>query len=145
MSVTQEPFHEDALSGMKQCLSILHLEDNPADREIISYTLRAAGLEFHIDAVKTGEQFAAKLSTGIFDLILCDELMPLYSGHQALLLARQFCPQVPVIIVTGATDQRRMEKNVRLGAVAHVSKNELHLLPEIIAQVTNLQKGPNSN
>ena len=68
-------------------IRILHLEDDPVDRDLVGETLRAQGVVCRIAAVDTREGFAAALDAGDIDVILADDRLPAFDGQSALALA----------------------------------------------------------
>src|ERR1044072_2103523 len=82
-------------------LRILHLEDNPADGELIQSMLEAGGIASTIQRVETPVEFEAALAQDRFDLIISDHPLPSFDGLSALGLARQKHPEVPFIFVSG--------------------------------------------
>ena len=81
---TREPTTFDSdRPAVSMPLRVLILEDNPRDVELCIQELNKAGFELQADAVDTEEAFAAKLQSGIYDLILSDYRMPGWSGVEA--------------------------------------------------------------
>jgi signal transduction histidine kinase/CheY-like chemotaxis protein len=83
-------------------LQILHLEDNAADTELVRTSLVRGGLSCDILPVSTGDAFLAALQKPQFDVILSDSGVPGYDGSAALAAARDHCPGVPFITVSGS-------------------------------------------
>jgi PAS domain S-box-containing protein/putative nucleotidyltransferase with HDIG domain len=109
-------------------LRILHLEDNPADAELVQRTLTAAGLACDMLRVETREQFEAALNQGGFDLILADKTLPQYDGLSALALAREKRPAVPFIFVSGTLGEEVAIESLKNGATDYVLKQRLSRL-----------------
>src|ERR1043165_8293913 len=86
----------------KKILRVLHVEDNPHDRELIQGLLEAEGLVAEIIAVQNRNEFILALETKTFDVILSDQSLPSFDGTTALRMAREKCPEVPFIFVTGS-------------------------------------------
>jgi DNA-binding NtrC family response regulator len=57
-----------------------------------------------------------------FDVIITDLAMPGINGMEFLTLAKKAYPDVPVIIITGQTDQTMIDKALGLGAFAYHTK-----------------------
>ena len=77
-------------------LSILSIEDQPTDTEIILFELRQWGLEVTCTRVDTEEAFLAHLSADL-DIILADYALPRFSALRALELLRQRGLDIPFI------------------------------------------------
>jgi CheY-like chemotaxis protein len=86
---------------VKSPLRILHLEDNPGDAEFIQATLESEGVVSLVTRVDTQAEFVASLEHGGFDIILADYTLPSFDGLSALSIARDECPDVPFIFVSG--------------------------------------------
>ena len=57
-----------------------------------------------------------------FDVIITDLAMPGINGMEFLTLAKKTFPDVPVIIITGHTEQCTIDEALRLGAFAYLTK-----------------------
>lgn len=110
---------------------MLLVEDTPADVELIKRELSKTGMEVFCQLVDTEEEFLEQLATETPDLILSDHGVPGFGAPTALELARQQVPEVPFLLVTGAsTLDWSLEASAK--ADGHVSKNSLaELVPAI--------------
>ncbi len=77
------------------------LEDDAADADLVSYTLRRSGIVSSSERVDTPAGFARALEQGPPDVILSDYSLPSFDGYAALAIARDKCPDTPFIFVTG--------------------------------------------
>lgn len=102
---------------------ILVAEDDPDIRDILVLTLERDGHR-DVTAVADGAQALAALSTGRFDLVLLDVLMPRMSGIEVLHRLRQMPDggDVPVIVVSALSDLDIVVSCIREGADDHLSK-----------------------
>ncbi|MCL4203198.1 MAG: response regulator [Pirellulaceae bacterium] len=117
---------------MKHSLRILHLEDSSLDAQLIEHRLRSVGLACEIELVTSREAFEAALEQKSFDLVLCDYGIPGYSGEEAIQVAIQRNPTVPVLVLSGALDGEQAVNCLRLGATDYVLKERLErLVPAI--------------
>lgn len=111
---------------------ILIAEDNPADAEIVEYTLRQAGMEFAARRVDTEEGFRDELARFSPDIILSDYDMPGFNGTEALKIRKELRPDVPFILVTGAIGEEAAIEVLTGGATDFVFKNRLsRLVPAV--------------
>jgi len=110
---------------MVQSLRILILEDNPADAELAKFELEEAEFIFTTKTVMTEEDFIRELQEFSPDLILSDYDLPRYNGALALAEAKQRCPDIPFILVTGAVSEDRAIEILTQGAKDYVLKNRL--------------------
>ena len=119
-------------SNQHEDLKILILEDNPSDAELIEYELRQAGLVFSSLRVEDEVSFIAALKDYCPDLILSDYDLREFDGAMALRLAKNICPEVPFILVTGALSEERVIDILTSGATDYVLKNRLsRLVPAV--------------
>jgi signal transduction histidine kinase len=105
--------------------SILHLEDNLLDHKLVAAQLAEAGLELRLTRVDTESGFRKALREGCVDLILADYRLPQFDGLAALRLAQEMCPNVPVIIVSGAMGEMVAVDVLKAGATDYILKNHL--------------------
>src|SRR5947199_2473835 len=83
-------------------LRILILEDEAAAADLLEWELRRSKIPFAARRVATREDYVRGLDEFAPDVILSDYTLPDFDGMEALSLARDRLPQVPVIIVTGS-------------------------------------------
>jgi PAS domain S-box-containing protein len=113
---------------MKKELRLLLVEDVTLDAELIEHELHRAGMRFRAKRVETREAFLHELEHHPPDLILSDHGMPAFDGFMALATARQRCPEVPFIFVTGAHGDEVAVETLKRGADDYVLKSRLHRL-----------------
>lgn len=117
---------------MNQPVRILHLEDDPADAELVETMIESAGLVCRIDRVQTGAEFGEALHQGGYDVILADYRLPAYDGMSALRLAQQWAGDVPVIFVSGTMGEDAAIEGLTEGATDYVLKHKLsRLVPAV--------------
>ena len=108
--------------------SILHVEDSPLDHKLLRAQLESGGLEFTIRRVETSDEMRAALADQLADLILADYNLPQFSGLEAIRIAAEIAPDVPVIIVSGAMGEQAAVDILRSGATDYVLKEHLERL-----------------
>ena len=113
-------------------IRVLMLEDNPDDAELNTYHLRKAELKTEISYAVTREEFVALLKEKSFDIILSDFSLPQFDGIEAVKIAHEMCPDVPVIVVSGVIGEERAVDLMRVGAVDFVLKDNLVRLPRVV-------------
>ena len=76
--------------------------------------------------------FEAAVKEGSFDLILSDYMVPGFPGPAALALAREQCPEVPFLFVSGAIGDEVAVESLKSGATDYVLKDRIaKLVPSI--------------
>ena len=83
---------------MKSC-SILVIDDEPALREILSQVLTDAG--HRVVGAGNGKEASKALTTGAFDVVLTDVIMPEKDGMQVISELRKKFPEVRIIAMSG--------------------------------------------
>lgn len=119
-------------SQSKVPLRVLHLEDNPHDRELVQAILQADGI--HCRQVQTKQEFQTALAEGGWDVIISDYALPSYDGFAALEDARKKAPQVPFILFSGTIGEEAAVESLKRGATDYVLKNRPERLTATVKQ-----------
>lgn len=104
-------------------LRILSVEDSVVDAELIARELRQGGVEFVSRRVQTREDFEREIAAFQPEIILSDYRMPAFDGAQALELAKRLCPDVPVIVISGAVGEETAVELLKNGVTDFVLKD----------------------
>lgn len=115
------------MSTQQTPLRILHLEDNDNDAEIVRRRL-AETMEVELTRVFKRESYLTALEDGRFDLILSDYTIPGFDGGSALALAKERCPDVPFVFVSGTLGEHAAIESLKHGATDYVLKHRLERL-----------------
>jgi two-component system cell cycle sensor histidine kinase/response regulator CckA len=119
-------------------LRILLNEDMPSDAELLEYEIRKGGFNFILTCVDSREGFLSALEEFGPDLLISDYNLPSFNGMQALALAREISPFIPMIIVTGALNEEIAVECMKAGADDYVLKDNLtRLVPAIGVVMAN--------
>lgn len=116
----------------EKTLRVLHLEDDPQDAELIANELREHGIACSITRLDTPDAFETALKTEPCDLILSDSKLPGFDTMRALTMARQQCPDVPFIFVSGAVSPTARVDALRQGASDFIGKDDLPRLTLLV-------------
>jgi PAS domain S-box-containing protein len=108
---------------MNKRLRILHLEDDPDYCDLVRSLLAAEGLEVELVMAGNRADFEGALAPERFDIILADYMLPSYNGLEALRLARQKCPETPVLLVSGTIGEQAAIESLKCGATDYVLKH----------------------
>jgi diguanylate cyclase (GGDEF)-like protein/PAS domain S-box-containing protein len=114
-------------------ISVLILEDRPADAELMIRELRRAGFEFHWKRVDTEADFAAALER-VPDVILADYALSGFDVRRALAVLQERGVNIPLLVVTGSLGDEAAAQCIKLGAVDYLLKDRLARLPEAITE-----------
>ena len=106
-------------------IRILLLEDSDFDAELVIRELRKGALDFVWHRVQTREEYRLALKSFLPDLILVDYKLPDFDGGQAIVMAKENCPEVPAIVVTGAVGEDTAVELFKKGATDFVLKDRL--------------------
>jgi signal transduction histidine kinase len=113
-------------------LRILLLEDSDLDAELLSVVLDDARIAYAIDRVMTRQAFAAAAARRDHAIILADYVLPTFDGLSALALAREICPAVPFVFVSGTLGEDVAVEALKNGATDYVTKHRLDRLPRVV-------------
>lgn len=117
---------------MTDPLRILHIEDDPADAELVRAIIESEQIQCDIVRVETGRDFEAEVAAGEFDMIFADYSLPAYDGLSALETAKEKCPDVPFIFITGKMGEELAIDTLKNGATDYVLKQRLsRLVPSV--------------
>jgi two-component system, cell cycle sensor histidine kinase and response regulator CckA len=105
----------------------LVVEDNPVDAAFLREAVKDAGAGSFVELVYTAllESALRLVAEEKFDLILLDLHLPDCHGMETLLKMRAAAPSVPVIVLTGMSDEALATRAVREGAQDYLVKGEL--------------------
>jgi serine phosphatase RsbU (regulator of sigma subunit) len=114
-------------------LRILLLEDSDLDAELIIRELKRREIFFVSQRARTRGDFVKGVEDFQPDLILADYKLSGFDGGQALAMAKQCCPEVPVIMISGALGEERAVELLKEGATDFVLKDRMsgRLVPAI--------------
>lgn len=112
----------------KNGLRILLVEDSERDAELIIRELKKVELKFVSHRVQTRSDLSRQISEFMPEIILTDYLLPNFDGAQALALAQERCPDVPVIVISGAVGEETAVELLNNGATDFILKDRLERL-----------------
>jgi PAS domain S-box-containing protein len=119
---------------MSEKLKVLILEDVPTDAELMIEELAEAGMTFVSKRVATKASFVSAIADFSPDIILSDYSLPSFDGLGALKIAREKCPEVPFIFVSGALGEEMAIDLLKKGATDYVLKNRLSRLEPAVSR-----------
>jgi PAS domain S-box-containing protein len=119
---------------MSKNLRLLILEDVPTDAELMTEELAETGLSFVSKRVATKASFVNAIADFSLDIILSDYSLPSFDGLSALKVAKEKCPDVPFIFVSGALGEEKAIDLLKKGATDYVLKNRLSRLEPAVSR-----------
>lgn len=134
MAVERMKDHSLVSRGGSPFIRILLLEDSDLDAELVLATLERVGIPHAVDRVIERDAFRAAVRTRCYDLILADYVLPSFDGLSALALAREHCPGIPFIFVSGTLGEDVAVEAMKVGATDYVIKQRLDRLPRTIVR-----------
>jgi sigma-B regulation protein RsbU (phosphoserine phosphatase) len=113
-------------------ISVLYLEDDDLDVELIRETLNHGEIKFNLFHVQNKNDFRIALKTMKFDLILADFNLPDIDGYGVLYIAKEINSEIPTIILSGTINEEVAIDTLKYGAVDYIFKSKLDkLIPAI--------------
>jgi PAS domain S-box-containing protein len=116
-------------------MRVLHLEDNPADAELVRALVVREWPDCEVTWVADRTAFLTAVRGRPYDLILSDFALNSFNGLEALQLARAHWPDTPFIFVSGNMGEDRAVDALRSGAQDYVLKDRMKRLPNAIARI----------
>jgi Response regulator containing a CheY-like receiver domain and an HD-GYP domain len=108
-------------------LHVLLVEDNENDAELILRELKKAnGYQILMERVETEDQFKQALHRQLWEVIICDSVMPSFSAARALELIEGYGLTSPFILVSGKISEQDARKILGWKSVhGYISKDKL--------------------
>ncbi len=118
---------------MKSPLRILHLEDEPLDAELVKSALAGESIACNMLRVETRDDFISAVERGGFDIIFADYSLPGFDGLSALAVAKERCPGIPFIFISGTMGEELAIDTLKRGATDYVLKDRIsRLAPSVL-------------
>ncbi len=117
---------------MPDSLSVLVIEDNPADFLLAERYLQRHGLDVRCRRVACIDTLNTALVAGGWDLVLADYRLPGLRFEDALALIRSRRPDLPVVLISGSVGEETAVELLRCGVSDFVLKHNLvRLVPAV--------------
>ncbi len=118
---------------------VLLIDDEPDILEVMSMMLKRDG--FEVSAAASGEEALGILSSNVFDIVVCDYMMPKMDGITMLKKVRANKDYTPYIFFSGNADDSHGTKMVGLGAYELLPKTQIKNLSEVIKKTIQHNEG----
>lgn len=119
-------------------IRILHLEDQPADSDLVVRILQKANINFELKLVSTRAQYTEALEDFKPELILSDHNLPFFNSIEALEIVQKQTLKIPFVLVTGTVSEEFAVQAMRAGADDYILKDRMQRLPNAVTNT--LQK-----
>lgn len=113
--------------------SVLVVEDEPAQRELLSYNLEAEG--FRVIVAEDGNEAMLVMEEERPDLVLLDWMLPGTTGIEVCrrIRARKHLRETPIIMISARSEEMDRVRGLETGADDYVSKP--YSIVELVARV----------
>ena len=113
---------------MTRQISVLTIEDNEDDAELILRELHRSGFDVKSKRVTTAEAMLESLNGEAWDVILADYRLPSFNAPAALALLQETRLDIPFIVVSGTIGEETAVDMMRAGAHDYLLKSNLKRL-----------------
>ena len=119
---------------IKYMISVLIVEDEKSLASALSEKLSREGFDVSVES--TGENVFKILKKNPVDIVLLDLVMPKKTGFKVLeeLEKDPEVRMIPVIVLSGLSDDESIKKALRLGAVDYFVKTN-HPISEVVEKI----------
>ena len=131
----------DAKAPVKNCFRVLVVDDNEADRKLLTIHLGQAWpfeRDLVVEVAADGPEALEKMHGSRFALIVLDWKLPTIGGAEVLRAMRKNGVRIPVVVVSGLAREHISDDLDSLGA-AFLNKDELNVLTFHDAIATSLR------
>jgi PAS domain S-box-containing protein len=111
---------------MIEVLTVLIVEDNPAEADLIMEVLNETGpVRFKVESVSRLSGALRRLEGGGIDVVLLDLGLPDSQGLNTVVAVKSAAPQVPIVVLTGYDDEATGQAALREGAQDYLVKGTI--------------------
>ncbi len=111
---------------MDDSINILLLEDNEGDVLLLRETLRTASeLPYELRNAASLEEGRRLFESARFDIMLLDLSLPDSMGMDTVAVARQFAPELPIVVLTSLDDEAQGVRAIRMGVQDYMVKGQV--------------------
>ena len=124
--MTSMPITQEATGAIKEALRVLSVEDNPGDAILVREMLRDASPDGFM--LQNADRLSAAMTClldGAVDCVLLDLSLPDAEGLEALAQVRTVALDVPIIVLTGRSDEVLAVQAVHEGAQDYLIKGQV--------------------
>jgi two-component system NtrC family sensor kinase len=105
-------------------LTVLVVEDEPMDFEVVVRVLQRSGLDARCRRVDNEEDYRVQLQAQP-DIILSDYVLPQFSALGALEVLKESGLDIPLIVLTGTVSEETVVESMKRGAADYLLKDRM--------------------
>jgi diguanylate cyclase (GGDEF)-like protein/PAS domain S-box-containing protein len=121
---------------MENPLRVLIVEDAADDAQLIALELEHGGYQVRFQRVDSAKAMRKALDCSQWDVIICDYVMPGFSGLEALQILKQKGLDKPFVMISGKVGEEAAAEAMRAGAGDFLLKGNLsRLVPAIQREI----------
>lgn len=106
-------------------IRLLVIDDDLVDRLAIRRAVEQSGLDASIEEAGNADEAFAKVTSGSFDCLLCDQDLPGLSGIELTRHLREAGHRMPIVFVTGREAEEVLIAAIEAGVTDFIPKNDL--------------------
>ena len=127
-----------AFTGDNNGCRVLLAEDDPIVNKHLTHALQKAG--FSVDSVCNGEEALTAFASQPYHAVVTDIVMPKLGGIELTKRLRQQHPVIPVILISGYSEEISVMQNLPHNHIAYLQKP--FTTPQLVAIIRNLLARP---
>ena len=121
-------------------LRVLIVEDSEDDALLLIHEIRKGGFDPKFERVDTPDGMRAALDRQDWDIIICDYVMPEFSGPDALKLVQERGLDIPFVVISGKIGEHPAVEMMKAGAHDYIIKDNLaRLIPAVERELREAQ------
>ncbi len=113
-------------------ISLLLVEDSPADAALVVRALEQGGFTLEVERVASGLDLIEALDSRVWDLVISDYSLPGFGGREALTLLHRSGHPIPFLVVSGTIGEEMAVEMLKAGADDFILKDSLARLPLVV-------------
>jgi len=114
------------MARKKDSVRVLLVEDSPSDAELLCESLRDYPLQnFAIERAERLDEALKLLAQNAFDVVLLDLTLPDSAGLKTCVSMREAAPYTPVVVLTGADDEKTALEAMHQGVQDYLVKGQI--------------------
>ncbi len=111
---------------ISKTINLLLVDDDPVDRRLVTKALSRFShiVQFNIETAETMSEATERLGSGDYDVVLLDLTLPDSSGIDTVQEANTVNSNIPIVVLTGLSDEKMALHAIEKGAVDYLVKGK---------------------